>query len=234
MRCSKLNFLFYFRKRNYLSFQESLKTNWASPSKDSFRHVYLRSMESVKQSMSDFSNTTNLTLTDNFNVNDLQEFFPLPRLTELRLTHLNFPFEQLLKLLQLTPNLHKITFPSTILDQVDEDSIQSEELFQNVSKTNTITTVIIHRTIARCTLPMITTLFSRMRHLSLYLHRESLRPIILQLIPVSHNHIPYLSTLCLSSRQNNLMKPLQTILKSTNILPEYEMRTSGRYLYLWW
>ncbi|CAF1416918.1 unnamed protein product [Adineta ricciae] len=218
------------KKRYDLLFHESLRTSWPLSSKNPMHHVYFRSIEIMKESTSYFPNATHLTLTEYLNVNDLHEFLPLQRLIELTLTPLKFPFEQLLKLLQFAPNLHKITLSCTIFDQVEDNLIQSNELFQNVSKTNMITTVIVHRTIVRCKLPVITTLFSRTRYLSLHLHKEILRPIILHLLPASNSRIPYLSTLCLSSQQNNLMKSLQTIMKSTNILPEYEMKTIGRNL----
>ncbi|CAF5046475.1 unnamed protein product, partial [Rotaria sp. Silwood1] len=159
---------------------------------------------------------------------------PLKQLTSLTIECHYFSFEQLIELLQFTPNVHVLKLDSILLYRTDSVSIQQNELSKLVSNMNTITKVTISKEITLEKIQLLTTVFPRMEYLTINLYKQDLQPIAQFLLSKSNNNTRYLSSLCISKQRNDLMTILKTLIKSKKLLHDYTLKVINRKLYLWW
>ncbi|CAF3745420.1 unnamed protein product [Rotaria sp. Silwood1] len=194
----------------------------------------------IKKSIDHFPHATKLTFCETFEVPrnliiiDLIRLLPLKQLTSLTIECHYFSFEQLIELLQFTPNVHVLKLDSILLYRTDSVSIQQNELSKLVSNMNTITKVTISKEITLEKIQLLTTVFPRMEYLTINLYKQDLQPIAQFLLSKSNNNTRYLSSLCISKQRNDLMTILKTLIKSKKLLHDYTLKVINRKLYLWW
>ncbi|CAF3703632.1 unnamed protein product [Rotaria sp. Silwood1] len=211
---------------------------WSNTAIFCSRNPYSTNM--IKKSIDNFPNATKLTFCKTFEVSrdlivmDLNRFLPLQQLTKLTIECHHFSFEQLIELLQFTPNVHVLKLDSILLYRTDSVSIQQNELSKLVSNMNTITKVTIIKEITLEKIQLLTTVFPRMEYLTINLYKEDLQPIARFLLSKSNNNTRYLSSLCISKQRNDLMIILKTLIKSKKLLHDYTLKVINRKLYLWW
>ncbi|CAF4720227.1 unnamed protein product [Rotaria sp. Silwood1] len=211
---------------------------WSNTAIFCSRNPYSTNM--IKKSIDNFPNATKLTFCETFEVSrdliamDLNRFLPLQQLTKLTIECHHFSFEQLIELLQFTPNVHVLKLDSILLYRTDSVSIQQNELSKLVSNMNTITKVTISKEITLEKIQLLTTVFPRMEYLTINLYKQDLQPIAQFLLSKSNNNTRYLSSLCISKQRNDLMTILKTLIKSKKLLHDYTLKVINRKLYLWW
>ncbi|CAF4160252.1 unnamed protein product [Rotaria sordida] len=232
-----------YRRKDYVSYDELIENIWSSRfdiNEDPIHHICIHSTNMIKKSIDNFPNATKLTFCETFEVPrdsiviDLNRFLPLKQLTKLTIKCHRFSFEQLIELLQFTPNIHVLKLDSILLYRTDSVSIQQNELSKLVSNMNTITKVTINKEVTLEKIQLLTTIFSRMEYLTINLYKEDLQPIARFLLSKSNNNTRYLSSLCISKQRNDLMTILKTLIKSKKLLHDYTLKVINRKLYLWW
>ncbi|CAF4947184.1 unnamed protein product, partial [Rotaria sp. Silwood1] len=238
--------VFYSRnpyRINYVLYDELVENIWSSRfdiNEDPIHHICIHSTNMIKKSIGNFPNATKLTFCETFEVPrdsiiiDLNRLLPLKQLTKLNIECHHFSFEQLIDLLQFTPNVHVLKLDSILLYRTDSVSIQQNELSKLVSNMNTITKVTIIKEITLEKIQLLTTVFPRMEYLTINLYKEDLQPIARFLLSKSNNNTRYLSSLCISKQRNDLMIILKTLIKSKKLLHDYTLKVINRKLYLWW
>ncbi|CAF1584378.1 unnamed protein product [Rotaria sp. Silwood1] len=232
-----------YRRKDYVLYDELVENIWSSRfdiNEDSIHHICIHSTNMIKKSIDHFPNATKLTFCKTFEVPrdliiiDLIRLLPLKQLTKLTIECHYFSFEQLIELLQFTPNVHVLKLESILLYRTDSVSIQQNELSKLVSNMNTITKVTISKEITLEKIQLLTTVFPRMEYLTINLYKQDLQPIAQFLLSKSNNNTRYLSSLCISKQRNDLMTILKTLIKSKKLLRDYTLKVINRKLYLWW
>jgi hypothetical protein len=194
----------------------------------------------MKQFGSQFTNITELTLSDSFLllrdplVNNLNRIIPLKQLTKLTLQCHRLHFEQLIELLHFTPTVHTLNVESVLLYGMNSASIQENNLFELVSNTNTITNLTIDKEITLEKIELVVALFPRLEYLTINLYTEVLEPIARFLLSKSNEHTRHLSCLCVSKQLGILLTNLRTLIESEKLLDDYTLKSINRKLYLWW
>ena len=237
--------LFLFRKKDYVLNDDELTANiWSSRhdiNEDPVHHICIHSTNMIKQSAEKFSNANKLTLCETFEVPrdsivaDLNRNLPLKQLTKLAIKCHHFHFQQLIELLQFTPNVHVLELDSVVLNRTNAVSIQQNQLSQLVSNMNTITKVTINKESNLEKIQLLTAIFPRMEYLTINLFKQDLEPIVRFLLSKdNNNNTRYLSSLCISKQRHDLMATLKTLIKLKKLLHNYVLKVINRQLYLWW
>jgi hypothetical protein len=191
----------------------------------------------IKQGVDHFPNATKLTLCETFEVPrnsitiDLNCILPLKQLTKLTIKCHRFSFEQLIELLQFTPNVHILKLDSILLYRTDSISIQQNQLSQLVSSMNTITKITISKEITLEKIQLLTAVFPRMEYLTINLYKKDLEAIVRFLLSKPTR---YLSSLCISKQRHDLVTTLKNLIESEKLLQDYVLKVINRKLYLWW
>jgi hypothetical protein len=207
---------------------------------DSVRHVCIHKSNTMKQFGGHFTNANELTLSKTFDVPrdsigiHLNRIISLRQLTKLTLACHRLPFKQVIELLHFTPNIHTLKLDSILLYRTDSVSIQQNDIFQLVSKTNAVTTLTIDKEVTFEKIQLLVTLFPRLEYLTINLYKETLESIVRFLSSKSNNNTRYLSSLCISKQRSDLMKNLRLLLESEKLLNDYILKSIHRKLYLWW
>ncbi|CAF2980417.1 unnamed protein product [Rotaria sp. Silwood2] len=180
--------IFYSRnpyRKDYVLYDELVENIWSSRfgiNEDPIHHICIHGKNMIKESIDHFPNATILTFCETFEVCcdsiaiDLNRSLPLKQLTKLTIECHRFSFEQLIKLLQFTPNVHVLKLDSILLYRTDSVSIQQNELSKLVSNMNTITKVTISKEITLEKIQLLTTIFLRMEYLTINLYKQDLQP----------------------------------------------------------
>jgi hypothetical protein len=238
-----IHLLFPFRRKDYVLYDELAVNIWSSRfdiNEDPIHDVCIHSTNMIKQSVHHFPNATKLKFCKTFEVPrdsitiDLNCSLPLKQLTKLIVDCHRFSFEQLIELLQFTPNVHTLELDSIVLNRTDSLSIQQNQLSQLVSKTNIITKVTISKEMTLEKIQLLTVVFPRMEYLTINLFKDDLEPIARFLLSKSNNNTRYLSSLCISKQRNDLVTILKSSIKSKKLLRDYVIKVINRKLYLWW
>ncbi|CAF0758389.1 unnamed protein product [Adineta steineri] len=195
----------------------------------------------IKQSINKFPNATELTFCEDFDVPrdfiivGLDHVFPLKKITKLSIECHHFSFEQLIKLLQFTSNVHILKLDSiVILHRNNANLIQQNSLTQLVSETNIITKITISKEITLEKIQLLTIVFRRMEKLTINLFKQDLKRIAHFLLSKPNDNTRYLSSLCISKQINDLMIILKNLIKSKKLFRDYILKVINRKLYLWW
>ncbi|CAF5069055.1 unnamed protein product [Rotaria sp. Silwood1] len=194
----------------------------------------------MEQCLSYFPNAIELTLSETFHVPrdsiviSLNRIIPLRQLTKLTFDYHHFPFEQVIELLHFTPNVHTLKLDSILLYQRSSFLIEQNEIFQKVSKMNTITSVTIGNETTLEEIQLVVALFPRLKCLTINLDKEDLKTIARFLLSKPNNNTDYLSTLCVSKQQRGLFTILVTLIESEKLLDDYTIKVINQKLYLWW
>ncbi|CAF3977440.1 unnamed protein product [Rotaria sp. Silwood1] len=232
-----------YRRKSYMLYEEldkNVSSLHVETSKDSVQHVYIHNTNAMEQCLSYFPNAIELTLSETFHVPrdsiviSLNRIIPLRQLTKLTFDYHHFPFEQVIELLHFTPNVHTLKLDSILLYQRSSFLIEQNEIFQKVSKMNTITSVTIGNETTLEEIQLVVALFPRLKCLTINLDKEDLKTIARFLLSKPNNNTDYLSTLCVSKQQRGLFTILVTLIESEKLLDDYTIKVINQKLYLWW
>jgi hypothetical protein len=185
-------------------------------------------------------NVTKLTFDYNYKEPDssmvtvLNRIFPLLRLTKLAIECSKFPFEQLIKLLCSTPNLHTLKLRCISIDDTKYKSIQQSEPFRLVSGINTIKHLIVNECCILKKIQLLIDLCPRLEHFTSGMNRKDFLLIIRLLLAKSNNNTRDLFFLCVLDAPKVSLRELKKLMKIEKLLSDYSINHIDRKLYLWW
>ncbi|CAF3666684.1 unnamed protein product [Rotaria sordida] len=188
-----------------------------------------------------FSNINQLTieyyveiLDDNSFITNLKCMIPLKQLTKFVINLSRFPFEEIIKLLRLTPNLYTLQFNIYSLQDIDSNFSKYNILLQHTLKKNKIENLILT---GRCSLNeirFIIYVFSKLKYLKIGINRTEISSIIRYLLLKTHNQAQHLFYLCISNISKVCLKETKDLIKLENLLDNYSIECINQDLHLWW
>jgi hypothetical protein len=196
-----------FRRKDYVLYEEPNKNiglHHLESNKNSVHHVHIHSTNAMNQYVGEFANATELALGDTFNIpresiaTSLHRIIPLKQLSKLNVNCHRFPFEQVIELLHVTPNIHTLKLDSILLYRTDSVSIQQNDIFRLVSNTNTIINVTIDKESTLDKIQLLVALFPRLQYLTINLYEKDWESIARFLLLKLNDNTRHLSSLCVS------------------------------------
>ncbi|CAF4187660.1 unnamed protein product [Rotaria sp. Silwood2] len=136
----------------YKSLDKKIYSRHQESNVDVVKLVDIQGEQAMMSCINYFSNATELTLSDSFYGSRiwlgiiLNRIISLKQLTKLVIDCNDFRFEQVIKLLRLTPNVHTLILDCQSINHTDSVSIEHTDTFRFVSNTNTITNATIKST----------------------------------------------------------------------------------------
>lgn len=142
---------------------------------------------------------------------------------------------KLIQLLYHAPHVRTLIFDLLPLYEINDQSIQENEMFQFVSQTNIITDVTF-RTLCRLDkLRVLMAFFNRMEHLTISIYAKDLKSIVGYLFnKIKDNPSSQLHALCLNGAYKIWLRRVSTLIHSEQLLKNYVLKMVNHDLYLWW
>ncbi|CAF1365829.1 unnamed protein product [Rotaria sordida] len=224
----------------YWQFDQHVCSNMQEKNLNIVKHVHICSKQIINNYVNYFPNANQLTIEHYFKTSDdsisttLNCILPLKQLTKLNIKSSNFPFEQIIKLIYFTPNLHVLKLDFLCLNEIYLKLIEQHEIFRYVSSTNKITNIDIRE---KCTLEifqLIIYLFPQVEYLKIRINEKEISQIIRFLFSKTTDKIRRLFFLCISQIPKVCLRELNFLIKSENLLSDYSIKYINRDLYLWW
>lgn len=206
----------------------------------SVHHLFIENEMAIMDFKNYFPNATALTLERTIVMDRnslpkvLNKIIPLHMLTKLTLDCYHFSFMKLLKLLCMTPSLHTLVFQSLPFYKDNALSIQRSEVFKLVSKTNKITNVKFKELCTLEKIRLLVVLFHQMQHLTLQVLKRDLEPVARLLLQSARENINRLCSLHFSRATTSSFQMLEKMIKSEQLLVNYEINIFFSEIYLWW
>jgi hypothetical protein len=187
-----------------------------------------------------FSNATKLTFSYNFGTSRvwlgiiLSGIIPLKHLTTLVIDSDSFVWEQLIRLLRFTPNIHTLTLDCQSIEKKDLVSIQQSETFRLVSSTNTITSVTIKERYTSENTRLLVTLCPRLQHLIIDVNEHCIESIVRFILSKCKTNLQGLFSLCIKDTNKSMVELLKSSIESEELLDNYLIKLIGSESYIWW
>lgn len=202
----------------------------------SVKHLKICGKQAVYYSTIFFPNVTELTVKDYARgysgsmLNTLGHVLPLKQLKKLNIDCDDFPIDQLLYLLSLTPNVRSLKWNFKSIDYGQLKSIEQSETYRSLSKTNRIENLqIVHR----CwfyEIQFLIHLFPRVKSLQTGVVRKEIVPIS-RCILTEMDHLVFFH---ITDILRTYLQRLNLLIKSENLLDDYLMKFIDQDIYLWW
>ena len=232
-----------YRRKDYIFSSEFEYPNYPYTREyiyNSVKHVHIRSEYVINNSKSYFPNADQLIIEKkfkrfgNFISTALNGILPLKQLNALIIEAVSITFEQLIKLIHCTPNLHTLKFQFILLSKSNGTLIEQNEIFQQVSNTNKITNLELHESCTLENVQMIMKLFPQVEYLKTGMNRKSIHQIIRFLFSKTNPTTRRLYFLCISQIPKVCLRELNMLMKIENLLNAYFIKYINHDLYLWW
>ncbi|CAF1320859.1 unnamed protein product [Adineta steineri] len=211
---------------------------------DSVHHIQIcNDASTINKCRNYFPNTTKLSFTHysaptgNFIDNSLPYIISLKQLTEIVVEDVPISFMELVKLLSVAVNLHRLEFDSISNNELNPVAIQQNVIFQLVSKTNVVKDLTLVND--DCSLEKAELLFAlcpRLQHFELY---DNCTPFIISLMKLilskTNNNNRHLSSLCFFIKKTDETEEnLKMAIKHDELLDDYMVGCVDKKLYIWW
>ncbi|CAF1017781.1 unnamed protein product [Rotaria sp. Silwood1] len=224
----------------YMEIDEKLGLHHQRENFKSVKHLYIEH-KTKSNCRNYFSNVNQLTigydveiLDDNSFITNLKCMIPLKQLTKLVINIRHFPFEEIIKLLCLTPNLHTIKFDEYSLQEINSNFTKYNILLQDILKKNKIENLVLT---GRCSLNQIRFIiyvFSKLKYLKIQITGTKISSIIQYLLSKTHNQAQHLFYLCISCTEEVYLEKIKDLIKLKNLLDNYSIEYINYSLHLWW
>ncbi|CAF3154433.1 unnamed protein product [Rotaria sp. Silwood2] len=224
----------------YKSLDKKIYSRHQESNVDVVKLVDIQGEQAMMSCINYFSNATELTLSDSFYGSRiwlgiiLNRIILLKQLTKLVIDCNDFRFEQVIKLLRLTPNVHTLILDCQSINHTDSISIEHTDTFRFVSNTNTITNATIKSTYSMKNIKLFVALCPRLQHLTIDINRMEPKPTIEFLLSRNNSNTRHLFSLCIKHRSKSQINKLKTLIKSEKILDDYLIKQISLELYIWW
>ncbi len=233
MFCRRKDYLFYeqFEQQNCSYRQENF---------NSVKHVSIHTKQITANPIKHFPNATELTIKQYFKTygdsipRTLNRIVRLKKLTKLVIDCHDFRFEEIIKLIRFTSNLHtlKINMPS--FGNINSELIQQSRTFQYVSNTNKIKYLDLRYNCTLEKIQLIVNLFPKLEYLKTGIKKEEINEIVRFILTNNNTQTGDLFFLCISEIPKRCLKELNMLIKSENLIDNYLIKFVNRDLHLWW
>ncbi|CAF1522426.1 unnamed protein product, partial [Rotaria sordida] len=231
-----------YRRKDYTYYREIDEGLGLCHQKENFKsvkHLYIAGK--IKPNCRNyFSNVNQLTIEYYIETLDVDPFItnlkcmiPLEQLTKLDIYSWGFPFEEIIKLLRLTPNLYTLQFYATSLQKIDSNFTKSNILLQYVSKKNKIENLVIFGKCSLNQIRFIVSVFSKLKYLTIGINTTKISSIIRYLLSKTHNQIQHLCYFCILNVQKVCLGETKDLIKLKNLLGNYSIEYINYSLHLW-
>ncbi|CAF4266085.1 unnamed protein product, partial [Rotaria sordida] len=152
---------------------EELDLNHQRENSKSVKHLYIACGRKLNR-QNYFPNVIQLTIScyveklDDYSfITNLECMISLKQLTKLDINIWGFPFEEMIKLLRLTPNLYTLRFNAYSLQEIDSNSTKYNILLQHVLKKNKIENLLLTGDCSLNQIRFIVYVFSKLKYLKI-------------------------------------------------------------------
>ncbi|CAF1414823.1 unnamed protein product [Rotaria sordida] len=204
------------------------------------KHVLIDSKRVTNNQGNYFPNTTQLTITNNFETLDdlfpiiLNRIIPVKNLTKIVIESFSFPLEQIINLIRFTPNLHTLKFYLIFLKKIKTNIIEQSQIFQYISKTNKIKNLDLHDDCSLERIQLIMKLFPKLESMKIGMKKKETNEIARFILSNNNIQTGPLTFLCMSQVPRRCLKEINILIKSENLVNDYCIKYFDRDLYLWW
>jgi hypothetical protein len=207
---------------------------------NSVHHIHIKSRRAMINCMNYFPYTTKLTFSDRFNImcdsigSELTRIIPLKQITVLIFDY-KFPsLKQLVQLLGFLVNIHTLKLTSLSLTENDSTTIRQSEIFQLVSRTNTIQSMILEGESLLDHIQLLTALCPRLQHVTVCGFSTAFALFVQLMYSKNNNDTRHLSSMCVSKMDEVLENNLKCLLKREQPRGKFLAKFVNGKLYLWW
>ncbi|CAF1489053.1 unnamed protein product [Rotaria sordida] len=232
-----------YRRKDYMYYWEIDEELDLYHQRENFKSVkHLNIARKIKSNRRNyFSNVNQLTieyyietLDDDSFITNLKSMIPLKQLTKLVIKFCHFPFEEIIKLLCLTPNLYTLQFDTYSLQEIDLNFTKYNILLQSILKKNKIENLILTGICSLNQIQFIVYVFSKLKYLKIGINSTEISSIIRYLLSKTHNQAQHLFYLCISNILKVCLKETKDLIKLENLLDNYSIECINQDLHLWW
>ncbi|CAF0920710.1 unnamed protein product [Adineta steineri] len=157
------------------------------------------------------------------------------QLTEIVVQSKSIFFMELVKLLSVAVNLHRLSLGRLSIDGINPVTIQENVIFQSVSKKNVIKNLTL---IYGCSLEKTELLFALCPRLQHFAVHNDFAPFLIRLIRLilskTNNNNRHLSSLCISKETDETEEILKMAIKNDKLLDDYMVECVDNKIYVWW
>ncbi len=231
--------MIYFRRQDYTfhwQFDHEINSHSQKTNFKSVKHLYICGKRAINNSVIYFPNVTDLTIKNYAKpyfgsiLTALNQIIPFKQLNKLVIDCNNFPVKQIVNLINLTPNLHRLKWNFQSIDEIQSKLIQQSETFRSVSNTNKIQHLEILHCCSLEEIQFFVHLFPQLEYLKIGVYRKEIIPITRCLLS-KMNHLFFL---CITDLPKTYLQKLNVLIKSENLLHDYFIKFVDHDLYLWW
>ncbi|CAF4429501.1 unnamed protein product, partial [Adineta steineri] len=138
------------------------------------------------------------------------------------------------KLLSVAVNIHRLTLDYVSIDKINPVTIQQNEIFQLVSKTNVVKNLTLKYQHSVEKVDLLFALCPRLQYLAL--HDDCapfLIPLIKLILPKTNNNNRHLSSLCISKETDGTEETLKMVIKNDKLIDDYMVECIDNKVYVW-
>ncbi len=185
--------------------------------------------------MNYFPNATELTIRYSFKTTaTVNRIVPLEKLTKLVIESYDFPLEEIVKLLDFTPNLHTLEFNFLCLYKSNLNFLQTAAIDEYISNRNKIKKLDLCGKFTLEHIQLIVNLFPKLEYLTTGMKKKEIEQIIRFLLSKTNDKTRHLFFLCIPETPKIYLRKLNMLIKSENLLDSYLIKFVHHNLYLWW
>jgi hypothetical protein len=205
---------------------------------NSVKQVFIGNKRITSDFINYFPNATELTIQYCFDRFDkplipiLHRIVPLEQLTKLDIGLVYFPFEQMVELISLTPNLHTLKLHVLSINETCSKLIKQTDIFRYVFKTNKIRNLEFNCPTLK-DMQFLVDLFPRLEYLKIGMDKQTIEEI-LRFLFTNRNKLSHLFFLCIDRVPKRCLQEFDMLIKKENLLNDYLIKLIKRELYLWW
>ncbi|CAF0924459.1 unnamed protein product [Adineta ricciae] len=216
-----------YRRKDYDLYWEHGSIHPLDDHLSSVEHVHLRSDSGLKNAKKYFPNTTTLTIEHYFQptrgslATIVNEILPLKQLKKLVIENIGYPFDEILQLMKLTPNLQflsvrRINYPFLLLNN----------MFQMMS----LKTLEIHQECSYEYFQIMMMHFPQLNTLRIAMKRPDV-PQTIRYVFTQPNH---LFSLCFTRIPKVCLRDIKNLIRYEKLIINYTIKLLDHDLYLWW
>lgn len=200
------------------------------------KHVRIGSKHATKSTEIYFPNAIELTIDYFFKTSDqsisitLNRHLPLQQIRKLTIDFHQFPFEEIVRLLNSMHNVEQLILDSIIFESNHRHFIQITDNFDEYAKNRTIKHLEIRNRCSFEHIELVVYLFPMIECLKTKFSRKEIRPILRYLFAKMN----YLNFLCVFQVNRKLFEDICIFIENEDFVDDFSIRLLDRNVFLWW
>ncbi|UJR17949.1 hypothetical protein I4U23_004848 [Adineta vaga] len=235
-----------YRRKKYNLCNESIQVTNNNHFQTVFKsvdHVHIINEKALNQSMFCFPYVNKLTLGWKLSIHSstsiiskIHRILPLKQIQILKIEYNRLGFQIMCELLSFMPNLRTLKLRSIIFEKIDKLSIEQNEIFQLISKTNLIQHVILNEQCTLQKLELLLKLVPRVQCLQLSIQLDDMEMILEFLLNKNNKNTRHLVLLGFLSLEECYFRYLNQLIRSKTFLYDFKITYADydNVLYMWW